>query len=64
MIRLTHRTGGTATKSRHSRPVLIGVIFAFAWNLAARHGPEMPHPDPGLEPTVATQSTKPPIEHG
>jgi hypothetical protein len=35
-------------------PVLVGVIFAFAWNMAASHGPEIPQPDPGLAPTVGT----------
>jgi hypothetical protein len=33
-------------------PVLVGVVFAFAWNMAASHGPELPQPDPGLAPTV------------
>ena len=35
-------------------PVLVGVFFAFAWNMAASHGPAMPQPDPGLAPTVGT----------
>ncbi len=35
-------------------PVLVGVIFAFAWNMAASHGPEMSQPGPGLAPTVGT----------
>src|SRR5487761_1236979 len=35
-------------------PVLVGVIFGFAWNMAASHGPAMPQPDPGLAPTVGT----------
>ena len=35
-------------------PVLVGVFFAFAWNMAASHAPTMPQPDPGLAPTVGT----------
>jgi hypothetical protein len=35
-------------------PVLVGVIFAFAWNMAGSHGPGMAQPDPGLAPTVGT----------
>jgi hypothetical protein len=35
-------------------PVLVGVIFAFAWNMAGSHGAAMPQPGPGLAPTVGT----------
>ncbi len=35
-------------------PVLVGVVFAFAWSMAASHGPELAQPDPGLAPTVGT----------
>jgi len=35
-------------------PVLIGVIFAFAWNMAGSHGAAMPQPGPGLAPTAGT----------
>jgi hypothetical protein len=35
-------------------PVLVGVIFAFAWNMAGSHAPGMPQPGPGLAPTVGT----------
>jgi len=33
-------------------PVLVGVVFAFAWNMAGSHGAAMPQPDLGLAPTV------------
>jgi hypothetical protein len=35
-------------------PVLVGVFFAFAWNMAAAHAPTISQPDPGLAPTVGT----------
>ena len=35
-------------------PVLVGVIFAFAWNMAGSHGAATPQPGPGLAPTVGT----------
>jgi hypothetical protein len=35
-------------------PVLVGVVFAFAWNVAASHGPELAQPAPGIAPTVGT----------
>jgi hypothetical protein len=44
------RTGLASTVG----PVLVGVIFAFAWNMAGAHGPEMSQPGPGLAPTVGT----------
>lgn len=33
-------------------PVLVGVIFAFAWNVAGSHEAAAPQPGPGLAPTV------------
>ncbi len=35
-------------------PVLVGVIFAFAWNMAGSHVPEMSQAGPGLAPAVGT----------
>ena len=35
-------------------PVLVGVIVAFAWNMATSHGPQVPQPGAGLAPTVGT----------
>jgi hypothetical protein len=35
-------------------PMLIGVILAFAWNMAGSHGAEMPQASPRLAPTVGT----------
>ncbi len=35
-------------------PVLVGVILAFAWNMATSHGPQVPQPGAGLAPTVGT----------
>jgi hypothetical protein len=42
------RTGLASTVG----PVLVGVIFAFAWNMATSHRPQVPQPGPGLAPTV------------
>ncbi len=47
-------THGGAGLASTVGPVLVGVIFAFAWNMAAPHGPVMPQPGPGLAPTVGT----------
>jgi hypothetical protein len=47
-------TRGKAGLASTIGPVLVGVIFAFGWNMAASHGPAMPQPDPGLAPTVGT----------
>ena len=47
-------TRGRAGLASTIGPVLVGVIFAFAWNMAGSHGPEMSQPDPGLAPTVGT----------
>ena len=47
-------TRGGAGLASTVGPVLVGVIFAFAWNMAAPHGPVMPQPGPGLAPTVGT----------
>ena len=47
-------TRGGAGLASTVGPVLVGVIFAFAWNMAAAHGPQMPQPGPGLAPTVGT----------
>ncbi len=44
------RAGLTSTVG----PVLVGVIFAFAWNMAGSHGAATPEPGPGLAPTVGT----------
>jgi len=35
-------------------PVLVGVVVAFAWNMATSHGAEVPQPGAGLAPTVGT----------
>ena len=35
-------------------PVLVGVIFAFAWNMAGSHAPETRQPAAGLAPTAGT----------
>ena len=43
--------GRTGLASRVG-PVLVGVIFAFAWNMATSHRPQVPQPGPGLVPTV------------
>ena len=47
-------TRGRAGLASTVGPVLVGVIFAFAWNMAGAHGPEMSQPNPGLAPTVGT----------
>ena len=35
-------------------PVLVGVIFALAWNMATSHRPQVPQPGPALVSTVGT----------
>ena len=47
-------TRGKAGLASTVGPVLVGVIFAFAWNMAGTRGPEVSQPDPGLAPTVGT----------
>jgi hypothetical protein len=47
-------TRGRAGLASTVGPVLVGVIFAFAWNMAGSHAPEIPQPGPGLAPTVGT----------
>ena len=47
-------TRGGAGLASTVGPVLVGVIFAFAWNIVGSHVPEMPQVDPGLAPTVGT----------
>ena len=47
----TRRSAGLASTVG---PLLVGVILAFAWNMAGSHGPEMPQPGLGLAPTVGT----------
>jgi hypothetical protein len=47
-------TRGKAGLASTIGPVLVGVIFAFGWNMAASHGTARPHPSPGLAPTVGT----------
>jgi hypothetical protein len=44
------RTGLASTVG----PVLVGVIFAFTWNMATSHPPQVPQPGPGLAATVGT----------
>ncbi len=44
------RTGLASTVG----PVLVGVIVAFAWNMAGSHGTQVPQPGAGLAPTVGT----------
>ncbi len=45
-------TRGRAGLASTVVPVLIGVIIAFAWNMAGSYGSEMPQAGPGLAPTV------------
>ena len=47
-------TRGRAGLASTVGPLLVGVILAFAWNMAGSHGPEMPQPGLGLAPTVGT----------
>jgi hypothetical protein len=47
-------TRGRAGLASTVGPVLVGVILAFAWNMAGSHAPEMPKPGPALAPTVGT----------
>ena len=50
LLGIRGRTGLASTVG----PVLVGVIFAFAWNMAGSHGPQVPQPGAGLAPTVGT----------
>ena len=47
-------TRGRAGLASTIGPLLVGVIFAFAWNMAGSHGAATPQPGPGLAPTVGT----------
>ncbi len=47
-------TRGRAGLASTVGPVLVGVILAFAWNMAGSHGTQLPQPGPGLAPTVGT----------
>jgi hypothetical protein len=47
-------TCGKAGLASTIGPVLVGIVFAFGWNMAASHGSATPQPGPGLAPTVGT----------
>jgi hypothetical protein len=47
-------TRGRAGLASTIGPVLVGIIFAFAWNMAGSHATETPQPGAGLAPTVGT----------